>query len=133
MNKTSKIALAAALAASLGYATPTLALQTTARDFVDGLSADFANGNLTSVEVKLGQISSQGFEGILIDDELMSLGRLMEILAGVQEGQLDADRVAARLRNVVRTSTTVRFIYGDVRVEVVDLDSDSQFPAGSAG
>ena len=53
MNRVSKIALAVALTASLAHVTPAMAVETTARDVVAGLSLDFAAGHLTSVEAKL--------------------------------------------------------------------------------
>ena len=134
MNRVSKIALAAALTAGLAT-TPAMAVETTARDFVAGLSSDFAAGDLTSVQVKLNQLSQQGFEGIKVDIKMVTLARLMTLLGDVRQGGLDGVRVAASLDKLLQTSVKLRFIFGDVQVNTVDIGGGgggAQFPAGSA-
>lgn len=133
MNKVSKITLAAALAASLVYATPSLAVQTTAKDFVEGLSVDFAAGDWMVIAAKLSQISEQGLNGILVDGQLMTLARLMDVLAEARQGDLSGDRVAATLRQLLRRASYVVFVSGDARTETANLDEGgAEFPAGSA-
>ena len=135
MDKTGRIVAAALLAASITHVTPAFSVQTTAENFVRDLSSDFAVGDLGGAEAKLQGLKSQGFEGVLVDRQIMRLGRLMEILAQVRSGDLDADRVAAKLLQIIRGASQVRFIAGDIKVGSVDLDGDNGtlFPAGSAG
>ncbi|MHA1549622.1 MAG: hypothetical protein ACTSYE_11895 [Alphaproteobacteria bacterium] len=131
MNKMSKIALAVALSASLVHTTPVLAVETTARDFVQSLSLDFAAEDLISVEFKLNQLSEQGFEGIYVDGRLVTVERLVWFLSNVRAGDLDGDRVAASLEKLLSEASRFQFIYGDVRFDTVDLRGPV-FPAGSA-
>ena len=135
MDKASRIAAAALLAASIGYATPAFSVQTTAEAFMRSLSSDFAGGDLGGVLAKLDELKSLGFEGIMVDDEIVSLSRLLDLLAKVRAGNLDPDRVAAQLLAVLQGASEVRFIVGDIRVNSVDLGGGggSVFPAGSAG
>ncbi len=132
MNKVSKIALAVALTASLAHVTPAMAVEITARDFFAGLSLDFAAGDLTSVEIKLNQLSEQGFEGIMVDGQLVSVARLVAMLGDVHKGGLDGDHAAASLDKLLQTASRLQFIFGDVRVATVNIEGGSQFPAGSA-
>jgi hypothetical protein len=134
MNKVSKIALAAAFAAGLAVTTPALAVYTTATDFVAGLSADFVNGDLASIESKLMEVAAQGFEGVLVDGQLMSMDRLRGLLAEVRSGERSARQVAAALADLLSDARYVAFVRGDMRVGGLDVGGagGAEFPAGSA-
>ncbi len=79
--------------------------------------------------IKLSLVSDQGFEAIIGDRQQISLARLIALLGDVREGELGADRVAASLRKLLGTSSHLRFIFGDVGVEAINIDGGSPFPA----
>ncbi len=145
MDKTARIVAAALFAAGLTQATPALSVQTTAQSFMQGLSSDFAAGNYGGVQAKLDSLKNSGFQGIIIDNQMVSVARLSQILGQARLGNIDPDKVAAQLRELVAHAGDVRFIVGDVRVGSADLrngnngnqgnqgSQGSVFPAGSAG
>jgi hypothetical protein len=135
VDKTARIVAAALLAASITHVTPALSAQTTAEGFVRELSSDFARGDLGGAQSLLEQLKNHGFEGVLVDDQIVSVARLMDLLAQVRSGNLDPDRVAAKLLEIIRGAAQVSFIAGNMTVGSVDLDDNNGtvFPAGSAG
>lgn len=136
MDKTARIVAAALFAAGLAQATPALSVETTAEAFVRGLSSDFAVGNFGGVQSKLDDLKNSGFEGIIADNQRVTLARLMEILGKVRAGSVDPDQIAAQLNSVIAHANQVRFIVGDIKVGSADFDKGTQgtmFPAGSAG
>ncbi len=103
---------------------------------MQGLSSDFAVGNFGSVQSKLDDLKKSGFEGIMADNQKVTLARLTEILGQVRAGNVNSDRVAAQLHQIIAHAARVRFIVGDIRVGSADLDKGvpgAMFPAGSAG
>ena len=134
MDKAARIVAAALFAASISYATPALSVQTTAEQFLRGLSSDLAIGDVTGAQTKLSGLQSLGFEGVLVDDTIVYIARMLDLLAQIQSGNLNAAQVAASLNELMAIATHFRFIVGDIRVGSVDLgdDSGTVFPAGSA-
>lgn len=138
MDKISRIAAAALVASSLAYATPALAVQTTAEDFVIGLSSDFSAENLSAVILKLEELKRLGFEGILFGTvQMVTVDKLIELLTDVQEGDLSGARVAATLLGYLEEADSARFVMGGIFATTADLnlggEGGSIFPAGSAG
>ena len=139
MDKISKIAAAALLASSIAYVSPALAVDTTAEDFVVALSSDFSQGDLATIQSKLNEMKRQGFDGVMFDnDQMVSIDRLLALLADVQAGGVSGDRVAATLLAYLRAADRVRFIMGGIYAATADLGTGepgvgTSFPAGSAG
>lgn len=137
MDKISKIVAAALFASSIATVTPALAVDTSAREFTIALSADFSNSNYATIQAKLAELQQAGIEGILVDDEMISIARLMQLLNDVQAGNVAPGSAAATLLAAVTNSEVVRFITGGIYSETADLNvgvpAGSVFPAGSAG
>jgi hypothetical protein len=137
VDKTAKIVAAALFAAGLTQVTPALAVQTTADGFMQGLSSDFAMGNLGGVQAKLDDLKNSGFEGIVADNQKVTLARLIEILGQVQAGNVSGGKVAAKLEQIIAHAEQVRFLVGDIRLGSANLGGGpahgAMFPAGSAG
>lgn len=137
MDKISRIVAAALFASGIATVTPALAVDTTAKDFTIALSGDFSNGDYGTIQAKLSELQLVGIEGILVDDEMISLSRLMQLLADVQAGNVAPGSAAASLLAAVTDSEVVRFINGGIYTDTADLSvgvpAGSVFPAGSAG
>lgn len=137
MDKISRIVAAALLASSIASVTPAVAVDTTASDFVVALSSDFSSGDLVTIQAKLAELQRLGIEGIMVDDEMMSVERLLALLNEVQNGSLAGSRVAASLLAAINSAVNVRFINGGIYSLTADLNvgtvPGSVFPAGSAG
>lgn len=138
MDKISRIVAAALLASSIAAVTPAIAVDTTASDFVVALSSDFSSGDLTTIQAKLTELQRLGIEGIMVDDEMISVERLLALLNDVQGGSLTGNRVAASLLAAINSALDVRFINGGIYSTTADLSvgavpQGSVFPAGSAG
>ena len=138
MDKINRIVAAALLASSMAAVTPALAVDTTAEDFVVGLSSDFSQGDLATVLAKLNELKRLRFEGIMFDhDQMISVDRLIALLTAVQGGSTSGASVAASLLAYVQAADVVRFIMGGIYMTAADLNvgavPGSVFPAGSAG
>jgi hypothetical protein len=137
MDKINRIAAAALLASTMAYATPALSVDTSAEQFVIGLSGDFSQGNLTNVLAKLDELKRLGFEGVMFDDDQMvSVNALIDLLGDVQQGEVAGERVAATLLAYLNEADEVRFVMGGIFTNVADLNAGvegSTFPAGYAG
>ncbi len=138
MDKVSRIAAAALLASSLAYATPTFAVQTTAEDFLVGLSADFSSGNYQTVVAKLEELKGLGFEGFIFGTmQMITIDELIALLNQVQGGDLAGASVAAAFLAYLDSAESVRFVMGGMFTTTADLNvgttAGSIFPAGSAG
>lgn len=135
-RKIGRIAAAALIASGMTYASPALAVDTTAEDFVVGLSSDFSRGDLTTVLAKLEELKRLGLEGILFDNQMVSIDQLIALLTSVQQGDLSGAGVAAILLAHVDDADLVRFVNGGIFATTADLNvgvPGSVFPAGSAG
>lgn len=137
MDKINRIAAAALLASTMAYATPALSVDTSAEQFVIGLSGDFSQGNLTNVLAKLDELKRLGFEGVMFDDDQMvSVNALIDLLGDVQQGEVAGERVAATLLAYLNAADEVRFVMGGIFTTAADLNAGvegSTFPAGYAG
>lgn len=138
MDKISRIVAAALLASSIASVTPAVAVDTTASDFVVALSSDFSSGDVTTIQAKLAELQRLGIEGIMVDDEMMSVERLIALLNDVQNGSVAGSRVGASLLAAISSAVNVRFINGGIYSQTADLTvgtvpDGSVFPAGSAG
>jgi hypothetical protein len=136
VDKTARIVAAALFAAGLAQATPALSVETTAEAFMRGLSSDFAVGNFGGVQSKLDDLKNSGFEGVIADNQRVTLARLTELLGKVRAGSVDPDQIAAKLNSAIAHADRVRFIVGDIKVGSADLNNGTpgaMFPAGSAG
>lgn len=137
MDKVTRIVAAALVASGVAYATPAFSVQTTAEEFVLGLSSDFSAGNHAQILVKLQELKQLGFEGILFDNQIVSIDRLIALLNDVQNGVLPSDQVAASLLAHLQQASLVSFVGSGIVVSSADLSTQgaagSIFPAGSAG
>lgn len=137
MDKVSRIVAAALLASAFAYNVPAFAVQTTAEDFVAGLSSDFSKGDIDRAIAKLNELKRLGFEGIMFDGEMVSVDQMLALLADVQSGAVSGEQAAATLLAYLNASAGARFVMGGVLVTVADLNAGAGagtiFPAGSAG
>ncbi len=138
MDKVSRIVAAAIFASSIAAVTPALAVDTTAEDFVIGLSSNFSQGDLDVIFSKLTELKRLNFEGVMFDsDEMVSIDRLLALLEEVKAGGTSGGNVSATLLALVRAADQIRFVKGGIFMTVADLNfgtgSGNVFPAGSAG
>lgn len=122
----------------MAFTSPSLAVETTANDFIAGLSSDLGSGNLAAAIAKLEELKQLGFEGILFDtNQLLSVDELIALLTQIQQGDLTGANVAAMLLAYLEGADTVRFVMGGILTTTADLNvgtsGTSIFPAGSAG
>ncbi len=138
MDKVTKIAAAALVAGSLAWVSPAFTAQTTAEDFVIGLSSDFQNNDVATVLAKLQELQSLGFEAVVIGGQRIPIEELLALLNDVRNGTSDGAAVAAMLLAYLSQPGEARFVQGGVLLTSADLNvtgapPGTVFPAGSAG
>ena len=137
MDKVSRIAAAALIASTMAVTSPAFAVETTAEDFVASLSTDFSRGDYATVLAKLNELQRLGLDGIVFDDQMISIEQLIALLNQVQAGGVSGANAAATLLAYLDAAAQVRFVNGGILTTTADIGPaggfGSVFPAGSAG
>jgi len=110
-SKLKKIALAAALAASVAASAPTFALAQS--DLMETLSSQVLTGNYAASRATVAKLEALGIGAISIGSEMVTLVDLLVMIDATEQGQLDRVQFASYLDAIAKNTAEAAYLPAD--------------------